>query len=183
MSSYQPYPTGGGYQQYPGGAGELAQRPPQPTSVRNAKWLMYAGAALSAISAIIVLALSSSIKTAIRNAAITANRTRVRQGKTPLTAAQIHTLQNAYIAIIVVVLIISIALWVLMAWANGRGRPWARITATVLFALNTIFLLLGLSKAGASTAFSGVGWLIGLVAIVLLWQRASSAYFKPGTPT
>jgi hypothetical protein len=177
--SYQPYPTGG-YQQYPGGAGQqMAQQPPRPNSVRNAVWLMYAGAVLSAISVILVLALSSKIKNAVIKAANTANATRVSQGKKALTASQIHDLASAYVIIIVVVLVISIGLWLLMAWANNKGRPWARITASVLFALNTIFLILGVTRAGASTAFTGLGWLIGLVAIVFLWRRDSSAYFKP----
>jgi hypothetical protein len=177
--SYQPYPTGG-YQQYPGGAGQqMAQQPPRPKSVRTAVWLMYVGAALSAISVILVLALSNKIKNAVIKAANTANATRISKGQKPLTTSQIHDLASAYVVIIVVVLVISIALWLLMAWANGKGRPWARITASVLFGLNTIFLILGVSRAGTSTLFTGLGWLIGLAAIVFLWRRESSAYFKP----
>jgi phosphoglycerol transferase MdoB-like AlkP superfamily enzyme len=179
--SYQPYPTGGSYQPYPGGGGQMAERPPQPSSVRTAVWLMYGGAALSAISAILVLALSSRIRSAIRTALLKANVTLRKQGKTPLTATQIHSAESVFIGIIVVILLVSIILWVWMAWANGRGRPWARIVASVLFALNTIFLFLGISRAGTSTLFTGLGWLLGLGAIILLWRRESSAYFKPGT--
>ncbi len=173
--SYQPYPTGG-YQSYPAGGGQMAQRPPQPSSVRTAVWLMYAGGGLSLLSAIIVLALSGRIKTDVDNALIKHNATAAKK----LTLSQIHSVASAYVVIIVVVLLISVALWVWMAWANGRGRPWARIVASVLFGLNTIFLLVGVSRAGSSTLVSGIGWLIGLVAIIMLWQRASSAYFKPG---
>src|SRR5215469_12243522 len=137
--SYQPYPSGGAYQPYPAGSGQLGQRPEQPTSVRNAVWLMYGGAALSALSAILVLALSSSIRTA--------------EGKTPLTLAQIHSVENVTIAVLVVVLLIGVGLWVWMAWANGRGRNWARIMASVLFGLNTIYLVLSVSRAGLSVIF------------------------------
>jgi hypothetical protein len=181
--SYQPYPTGGGYQSYPAGGSQMAQRPPQPSSVRTAMWLMYAGGALSLISAILVLALSGRIKTDVDNALLKDNVTNSRDGKKVLTLSQIHSVASAYVVIIVVVLLIAVALWVWMAWANGRGRPWARIVASVLFGLNTIFLLIGISRAGSSTLVSGVGWLIGLVAIIMLWQRASSAYFKPGPVT
>ena len=87
--TYQPYPTGGGsnqpYQPYPGGGGgNLAERPPQPQSVRIAVILMYAGAALSALSLVISLALSGRIKSAVGTAA-----RKVRTSK-PLTPAQIH---------------------------------------------------------------------------------------------
>lgn len=178
--SYQPYPTGGGYQPYPAGGNQLGQPPPQPNSVRNAVWLMYGGAALSAISAILVLVVSSSIKTAVGKALRTANQTAINQGKKPLTAAQIHSVENVTIVVLVVILLIGAALWAWMAWANGRGRNWARIFATVLFALNTIFLVLSLRRAGVSVIFGVLGWLLGLGAVILLWRKESSEYFQPG---
>jgi len=177
--SYQPYPTSGNYQAYPGG-GQIAPRPPQPSSVRTAVWLMYGGAALSAISAIIIFALSGRIKSAIGKAAVKQNATLQSEGKTTLTPSQIHTLETASIAVVVVILLIAVALWVWMAWANGRGSSWARIVASVLFGLNTIYLLLVVSRAGTSTLFVGLGWLLGLGAIIMLWRRDSTAYFKPG---
>ncbi len=173
--SYQPYPTGG-YQSYPAGGGQVPQQAARPSSVRTAMWLMYAGGALSLLSAILVLAISGRIKTDVDNALIKRNATATKK----LTLAQIHSVASAYVVIIVIVLLISVALWAWMAWANGRGKPWARIVASVLFGLNTIFLLYGISRAGSSTLFTGLGWLIGLVAIIMLWQRASSAYFKSG---
>jgi hypothetical protein len=178
--SYQPYPTGGSYEPFPAGGGQMAPQP-QPQSVRIAVWLMYGGAALSAISAIVILALASAIKKAIGKAAAKANTTLISQGKKPLTLTQIHSLETAIVGIIVVVLLVSVALWVWMAWANGRGRAWARITGSVLFALNTLYLLLVVSRAGASTLFVGLGWLLGLGATIMLWRRDSSAYFRSPT--
>lgn len=178
--SYQPYPTGGA-QPYPASGGtQMAQRPPQPSSVRIAMWLMYAGGALSALSAILILALGSRIKSDVDNALIKNNATLASEGKKTLTLSQIHSVATAYVVIIVVVLVIAVALWVWMAWANGKGKPWARIVASVLFGLNTVFLIIGVTRAGTSTLFTGLGWLIGLAAIIMIWQRASSAYFKPG---
>jgi hypothetical protein len=176
--SYQPYPSGGGYQPYPAGGNQLGQRPEQPTSVRNAVWLMYGGAVLSAISAILVLALSSSIRNAEGKALRNGNQTLRNEGKKVLTAAQIHSVESVTIGIIVFVLLVGVALWVWMAWANGRGRNWARIMASVLFALNTIYLALSVSRAGFSVIFVGLGWLLGLGAIVLLWRKESSYYFQ-----
>ena len=177
--SYQPYPSGGAPQPYPAGGNQLGQSPEQPKSVRNAVWLMRGGAVLSAISAILILALSSTIRTAEGKALRNGNKTLISQGKKPLTLAQIHSVENVTIGIFVFVLLVGVGLWVWMAWANGRGRSWARIVASVLFGLNTIYLVLSVSRAGLSVIFVGLGWLLGLGAIVLLWRRESSYYFQP----
>jgi hypothetical protein len=185
--SYQPYPGGGSYQPYPGGnqpypgGNQMGARPPRPQSVKIAVWLMYGGAALSALSAILVLAVASRIKSAVGKALVTANATAVRQGKKPLTVAQMHDIEQIIVVLSVVVLLIGVALWLWMAWANNRGRPWARVVASVLFGLNSLYLILVISRAGTSTLFVGLGWLVGLGAIIMLWQRDSNAYFKPGS--
>jgi hypothetical protein len=141
---------------------------------------MYAGAALSAISAILVIVVSSTIKNAIIKAANKANATNASEGKKTLTATQIHDVANVVVVIALVILLIGVALWLWMAWANGRGSNWARIVATVLFGLNTIYLVLVVARAGTSTLFVALGWLVGLGAIIMLWQRDSTAYFQAG---
>jgi hypothetical protein len=180
--SYQAYPSGGSYQPYPASGNQADGRPPQPTTVRNAVWLMYGGAALSAISAILLLVRGSSIKAKIVTALLKSNATAARQGKKTLTTAQIHSFANGILIALVVILLVGVALWLWMAWANGRGRGWARIVASVFFALNTIYLVLSVSRAGVTIIFIGLGWLLGLGAIVLLWQRQSTAYIKSGVP-
>jgi hypothetical protein len=66
-----------------------------------------------------------------------------------------------------------------MAWANKRGKNWARITGTVFFGLYTLDLILVAARAasGISTVFAVVTWLVGLGATIMLWRRDSSAYF------
>jgi hypothetical protein len=178
--SYQPYPSGGSFQPYPAGGNQLIQRPPQPQTVQNAVRLMFGGAAISFLSAILVLVFSSRIKTALGKALVTANATLRSEGKAPLTASQMHSFETAYIGVFVVILLIAAGLWVWMAWANGRGKNWARIVSSVLLGLNTVYLFFTVSRGGITTIFVGLGWLLGVGAIVLLWQRQSSAYFKPG---
>lgn len=169
--TYQPYPTGGG-------SNRMAERPPQPSTLSNAVRLMWAGAALALISVIITLSFSSTIKTDVTKAAITANKTAAREGKTQLTASQIHSLANATIGVLVFLGIIGVLLWVWMAWANNRGSSWARIVATVLFALNTISLVVEIGRASISLIFIALGWLVGLGAVVLLWNRRTSEYIN-----
>jgi hypothetical protein len=172
--TYQAYPTGGG------AANEMPAAPdlPKPSSLVNAVRLMWVGAALALIGAIVTLALSGKIKTAVRKAAIKANATRASTGKTVLTHAQIQTLANATVLIFTVVLIIGILLWVWMAWANNKGSSWARIVATVLFGLNTISLIFSVGRASLSIIFVGLGWLAGLGAIVFLWRKDTTAYIN-----
>jgi hypothetical protein len=161
---YQPYPTGG--------AEPEPVRPTPPPPVVNAVWLMYAGAAISAISLIITLVTVGSLKTAIHNA------------DPSLTAAKLHNAEVAAVVVAIVFGLIGIGLWLWMARANKAGKSWARITATVFFGLDTLSVLAGLRQAepALSRVFSLLVWLAGLGAIVLLWQKISSAYFAASRP-
>lgn len=171
--TYQAYPTGGG-------SNQMAERQGQPSSLRTAVRLMWAGAALSLIGVIITAAFSGKIKTAITNAAIKANKTAASQHKTQLTTAQIHTLANATFAILLVFGIIGVLLWVWMAWANNKGSGWARIVASVLFALNTIGLIFEVGRASVSLISIVLEWLVGVGAIILLWRRDTTQYINSG---
>jgi UDP-N-acetylmuramyl pentapeptide phosphotransferase/UDP-N-acetylglucosamine-1-phosphate transferase len=98
------------------------------------------------------------------------------------TSAQVHSVEVAVVGGVVLVALIGIGLWLWMAWANGRGKNWARIVATVLFGINTLDLLLSVSRPHAvlSLLLSLLTWLAGLGAIVFLWRSESSAYFSAG---
>jgi LPXTG-motif cell wall-anchored protein len=68
-----------------------------------------------------------------------------------------------------------------MAWANGKGKNWARIVATVLFALSAVSFLTSLPQAGSApllVAVSGLTTLVGALAIYFLWRKDSSAWFQ-----
>ncbi len=173
--TFQPYPTGSGSNDVAG----PVLRPPQPPALRNAVRLMLVGAGLALIGVIISLAFSSKIKSTITTAAIKANRTRRSQGKSLLTASQIHSLANITLVFLIVVGIIGVLLWLWMAWANNKGSNWARIVATVLFGLNTISVILDVGRASVAIIPVAVGWLIGLAAIVLLWRKETTAYIRP----
>ena len=63
------------------------------------------------------------------------------------------------------------------------GKNWAKITSTVFFALDSIGAIGGLAggqfSGGSVNRFYGlVVWVIGGIAIILLWQRSSTEYFK-----
>jgi hypothetical protein len=156
---YQPYPSAGQ-------APEPARLGPPPSVVMAVR-LMYAGAAVSALSLIVGLATVGSLRSALH------------KSDPSLTPAQLHSLQTVVIVGSVVVGLIGIGLWVWMALMNKAGKSWARIVATVLFGLDTLFLLLGLARAGAAagTLVSILTWLIGLGAVIFLWRRDATEYF------
>ena len=161
------------YENYPstGTGGQLPETPTggqPPRSVQTAVRLMYAGAIISGISFILGLVTIGSVR-----------HTLEKQNPT-YSASKISSLVNAEIAIVVVAGVIGVGLWLWMAWANKRGKNWARITGTVFFGLYTLDLVFvaARSASGISTVFAIVTWLVGLGATIMLWRRDSTAYFK-----
>jgi hypothetical protein len=158
---YQPYPSGGKPVE--------PERPPAPTPVQNAVKLMYAGAAVSTVSLIISLANFGGTKEAIKKA------------RPSLTAAQVNQLNTFIITLAIVSGVIGIALWLWMARANSQGKNWARVVSTVLFGLATLDLFGVVSQPATliGLVFPVLTWLIGLGAVILLWRKESTAFFKP----
>jgi len=161
---YQPYPSAG--------QGPEPVRPGPPASVVMAVRLMYAGAVVSGLSLIIGLATVGNLRSALH------------KSDPSLTPSQLHNLQTVVIVGSVAIGLISIGLWVWMALMNKAGKSWARIVGTVLFGLDTLFLLLGLARAGAAagTLASIITWLIGLGAVIYLWRKDASEYFAAHSP-
>ena len=161
------------YQPYPGGAQTPEpSRPSAPQSVVRAVQIMYAGAAVSLLGIVVDLTTLSSTKSKIESM------------HRDYTVTQVNNAEHAAIAVFIVSGLLGAALWLWMAQANKAGKSWARIVATVLFAIDTLSVALGTSAVSSGTAprvYGLVVWLIGLAAVILLWRRPSSDYFK-GTP-
>jgi len=159
------YPPG-----YPGGnLPPPPQRPTAPPSVRSAVKAMYVGAALSALGVVLAAAGRSTIRHA------------VLQRFPDYSDAQVRAAVNFGLAFAVLIGVIGVALWLWMAYANGKGEEWARILSSVLFGIDTLALLfnfLASSRTALRTVGSVIVWAVGLVAIVLLWRPESSAYFN-----
>lgn len=132
--------------------------------------LMYAGAALSALTLLANLLVISEIRAGLR------------QAYPHETAAGLHRLLVGYVSFLVIVSLISCGLWIWMAVANRAGQPGARVAASVLFAASTVFVGYSIYRARTVVPLLVpiVQWVIGLGAIVLLWGRRASAYFAAG---
>jgi hypothetical protein len=157
---YQSYPTSG---QQP-----MPQQPDAPRSILTAVRLMYVGAALNALGLILTIAFIHSVRTAIR------------RDFPHYTTTQIHRAEVGYVVVLAILAILEVGLWLWMAWGNRTGKSWARIISSVLFGLSTLLFVTSFAQArgAVSLLFTGLTWLVGLVAIVMLWQRDSSAYYQ-----
>ncbi len=160
---YQPYP---GQTQLP-----ETTRPPAPASVLNAVKVMYAGAVASLIGIVIDITTISATKTVLE------------KHDPSMSASKINATQHALVAEFIVAGLIGAAVWIFLARSCKNGRNWARITGTVLFGVATLdaIVITVLPVATALKIYAPVVWLIGLAAVVLLWQRRSTAFFKDTT--
>src|SRR5215469_14457990 len=149
--SYSPMPPS------PYAPGPVAA-PTPPPAMRRAVGLMWAGGVLSVIYGIVAGAVVHSVLMANSSSTTTSTGTVV-------TAAVIGG-------------VIQAGLWAWMAWKTSAGRNWARILSTVFFGILCIDFIAALAAgAGALKIIIAVQWIVGLSALILLWQRESSAFF------
>ena len=84
--------------------------------------------------------------------------------------------------------VILVVIWVLMARMNRSGYNWARILASVFCAISTYdaYSLVNSLTAGVTITVAGIVyiavtlalWVVGVIAIALIWRSESSAYFR-----
>lgn len=144
----------------------------QPASIALAVKLMYAGAALALLGILITLLSRDTIRETVEKAS--------RDASTPMTSTEMDAAVALGVGVGVVSGLVGVALWLWMAAANGRGRKWARVVATVFFALSVIFTLLSLlqSPPVLSLVLSLVSLLLGAYIIMLLYKRESTEYYE-----
>jgi hypothetical protein len=160
------------YQRFPGDSAGPGEPPPTattiPQSVQRAVLVMYVGAAASLIGIAVDLTTLSSIRSAITKRSPT------------MTVAQVNTAVHVEVGFLIAGGLIGAALWLWMAQRCRAGRGWARTVSTVFFGIDTLGALgsLAVPGGGLTRAYGLLVWVIGLIAIILLWQRSSSDYFR-----
>jgi hypothetical protein len=146
--------------------------PGLPASMRKAVRFMLLGAAITAVFAVFEV-----VATIVDKNSIDIN------GKPP-TSSQLATA----IIFLIVSYVVYILLWVLMARFNRAGMKWARIVATVLFAISTFQLYETMDSLHGGQVITGAdiiyiiitlaAWGAGVGAIAMLWRPDSSTYFR-----
>lgn len=141
--------------------------PSRARTVLAAVRLMYLGALVEVAAAVTIIATTPAVRAATMH---------VAPAQWPAVHAILLRDQIAAPAIILV--------WLWLAWANGRGRDWARFLFITFFCLTTVGVLAALATNGEAIApadllAGGALWMIQLTALVLLFRPASGRYFQP----
>jgi len=143
-----------------------------PLSVARAVMVMYGGAALSIIGIFINITTLGVITKRL-----------------PLMSpALLASTQHQAIAEFIVGGLVGAAVWIFLAISCRSGMNWARIAGTVLFAIDTVYVVdvtIGLDRQDAPfgvRVYAVAVWLAGLAATTLLWQRPSSTFFRARRP-
>jgi hypothetical protein len=177
-------------------------QPPAPPSERPrplviAVWLMYVAAVIEIVYAVAegqwLASYMSSLLTALEAADTSGSGTQLPTSE----------IKELILGAVIVVGVVAALIWLWIAWKNRAGRNWARIVATVLFALSCLGLPELLTGGRLSTmpstlpaadgatiavppldvpawliAAGVVNWLFGLAIIILLWQPAANRYYE-----
>ena len=156
-------------------SGGAPDDPSLPATMRKAVRFMLAGAALTAGFAVFYI-----IVTIVDRNSLTFN------GKPP-TSSQLDTA----IIVLIVSYVVYVLLWVVMARFNRAGMKWARIVASVLFAISTfeLYQTIDLLHGGQVITAANVIvivitvalWGVGVGAIAMLWRPDSTAYYQAQT--
>lgn len=175
-------PSAGGAPAYPGGpygaGGAPASKPNKPGAVTGSFLIWVLGAIVSVITLIVVLN-SNVWDQAVAEA--------IRQGGTTTNGVTPQQLVNVARGIAIAVFAIFALLYVFFAFMMWNGRNWARIVLTVLGALGILssftpttssVTVNGTTYSSGSAAYSYVGGILAIVAIVLMYLPAANAYFR-----
>jgi hypothetical protein len=161
------------YQRFPGGAAQSPEPAPVnvniPQSIQRAVRVMYVGLAASLIGI------------AVDMTTLSATRSAILKRNPGYTATQLNNAEHLQIGLFIAGGLIGAALWLWMAQSCRAGKGWARVVSTVFFGIDTLSVIVGAAAVqggGLSRIFGILVWVIGLVAIILLWQRSSSEYFR-----
>ena len=133
--------------------------PVLPDSMRRAIGLMWAGAALAVVGNVV-------------NGVMTNNLFTAQTTNTP-------TYHGAYVGGAIFGALIQAGLWLWMIWKVRAGRSWARVLSTVFFGLMCLqfFVVLAFGP-GVAKFLITVYFVVGLAALIMLYQRDSSAFFS-----
>ena len=152
------------------------EEPIAPSAITQAVTLMRLGAVLSAASVVLALVTFGAFKDDIAAQLNSSNIT--------VTQEEIDTAVSVGISFVVFIGVVSVVLWLWMAWKNAEGRAWARAVASVLGGLNVVFTFFGFvggQYVGLTLVLQTATLVIAVGALFLLWRPASTEYYDAVT--
>ncbi len=153
-----------------------------PRTVLNAVRLMYLGAVAEIAVLVSVVVTAGHISSAARSAALRAAGPHASLPVTQQLLARVTTTVDAELTADVVIALFAVAAWVFLAWANGKGSPYARVGAILACAFYTAALTEGLlhgdaTYAPAATIGAVTAMVIGIASVVLIVMKQSWPYY------
>lgn len=144
-----------------------------PAPVRRAARLMLVGGAITLLIGIFLTIVTIADKNGLTDS----------NGQKLTTSAFTSNLVGLILSYVIIV-----AIWVLMARFNRSGRNWARILASVFCAISTYETFSFVNSLTSNDTFTVAGivyivasvivWLVGVIAIAMVWRGESGLYFK-----
>jgi heme A synthase len=128
---------------------------------------MYVGAALSLLSVSFLLAGRGKIRDELAN-------------KNPdWTRSEVNNAANAVVVVGTIITLLAVAMWLWMAAKNKKGRPWARVVATVLGGFSILFAALSVRTSGSAVTlvFNLVSIALAAVILWFLYRPDSNQYY------
>jgi hypothetical protein len=170
-------PAGWNASSYP-----VPQQPPvPPPAIRTASALMFVGAGLTVLSAVVFFATTERYAEALAEASDFRSRISIDREVDQATGQEL------------VRTMLGVGLWIWMAVKNGQGRKWARVVATVFGVINVVgFALGGALLSGIDSSemleymlpqliLGGITVLLGVVILVHLHGAAASRFYEEST--
>jgi hypothetical protein len=143
-----------------------------PRPVRNAVRLMCLGAVLTLADVATVLVTLGGVRSAAVH---------------DVAAAQWPTVVLTQVGPWLASAPIGVGLWLWLAWANGRGYPWARPAFVAFFCVLTIAVFFGIGQGAGEDAWpvtwpdmiaTTVLWMVGVAAALLIFSETASPYYQ-----
>jgi hypothetical protein len=134
---------------------------------------MRVGAAISALSLVVTLLMLDTFKDLAR--------AQLEAGTGTFTQADVDALYQVVLIAAIAAGVIGVALWLWMASANGKGKKWARIVATVFAAINVLSFVYALTTDTSPTLSLLVGAasvLVGIAALVFMYRSDATQFYN-----
>lgn len=153
---YEAYPTG------PEGTSS-PNKPPVPTSITVAFYCYLASTVIGIVSGLLLLGSKAQIADQLR-----------RANTAGLTEDQIQSAAGVALIVAFVFALVFALIYLWLAFKLRAGRNWARVTLTVLTALNVVSLAAG--RGG--TVLGYLSLLVAVVGLVCAWLGPSNLYIN-----